>query len=101
LEKGELPLACAKRELIEEVGHQANEMIDLGLLYPAPGFCDEIQHCFLARELTTAAQELDEDELIEVEQLTVNELEEAILKGTLCDSKTIALLTRARLRHLL
>src|SRR4051794_22697176 len=39
LELGESPLACAKREIQEEVGHAAADWLELGIIYPAPGFC--------------------------------------------------------------
>src|SRR5689334_7219666 len=39
LEKGEAPLACAKRELIEEIGFAARKWKKLGAVFTAPGFC--------------------------------------------------------------
>ena len=49
LEPGEAPLACARRELIEETGYRADHWHALGTIYSSPGFCDERQHLFLAR----------------------------------------------------
>src|SRR5690606_29093338 len=46
LNQGEDPLACAKREVREEVGYEASEWMDLGTLYPAPGFCNEVQYAY-------------------------------------------------------
>lgn len=100
-EPGEEWFACAQRELAEEVGMAAAEWQDLGILYPAPGFCDEEQHCYLARGLTPAPQERDEDELIELELLSVAQVEAAIRSGELRDAKSIAALMRARLLGLL
>lgn len=96
LEDAEPPITCAQRELVEEVGHRAGRWRELGTIYPAPGFCDEIQHCFLAEELIPEEGELDADEFIEVRATTVAELEAAIADMRVSDGKTLALFARAR-----
>ena len=101
LEPGEDPRDCARRELTEEVGRSAREWHDLGLLYPAPGICDEVQHCYLARQLSMFKTDGDEDEFIEVESLTIQEVEKAILEDRMRDAKSIAIFTRAKLRGML
>lgn len=101
LEKGEEPLACAKRELAEEAGQRAAEWVDLGWHYPAPGFCSEKQYCFLARDLNPASLAADEDENISVELFTVAEVEELIRQGFLRDAKSIAIFFKARLLNYL
>ncbi len=101
LERDEPPLECAKRELAEEAGKAAEEWHELGLLYPSPGLCDEIQHCYLCRRLSSAFAKGDEDEMIEIESLTVAEVEKAISSGDLRDGKSIAIFTRARLAGLI
>ena len=78
LEIGEQPLACAQRELIEEVGHSAKNWQSLGTLYPAPGFANEIQHLFFATELTPDTAPGDEDEIIEVVSFSAEEIKAAI-----------------------
>lgn len=97
LERGEDPLECAKRELAEEVKLQAVTWVRLGELFPAPGFCNEKQHLFLARGLSPAQGELDEDEVIEVVKLTPQEVYQAIEDGEICDAKSIAAILRAQL----
>lgn len=101
LEKGEAPLTCAKRELIEEVKKCAAEWIDLGTLYPSPGISSEVQYCYLARSLKTEYADLDEDELLDVEYHSVEEVEQFILSGDLNDAKSLAIFMRARLLKLL
>jgi len=95
LEYGEEPLACAKRELAEEVGCAAEEWTSLGTIYPAPGFCNELQHFFLARDLSPAIAETDEDEIIELREMSVAEVKAAIKDGSFCDGKSIAIFMRA------
>lgn len=101
LEKGEEPLLTAKRELIEEVQYSAEQWLSLGTQYPTPGFCSEIQHCFLATGLKPQAGTPDEDEIIQVETLSAQEIEHAIIDGTMSDAKSISIYTKAKLRGLL
>ena len=101
LEQGEDPLECAKRESAEEVGHSAAEWLGLGAIYPSPGICSEVQHCYLARELATCQLEGDEDELIQVEKFSVKEVEDLILNGGLVDAKSLAIFTLARFKGFL
>ncbi len=101
LEPNETPLVCAKREIIEETGYQAASWTELGVFYPAPGFCSELQHGYLATELSLAQAVADEDEIIEVCQMSIDEVENAIRTGQLNDTKSIALFTRAKLIGLL
>lgn len=92
------PLSCAKRELEEETGFSAQKFISLGQVTPLAGFCDEIQYLFIAQELTaTHRYECDEDEVIEVVTLSLKQLEEKIIDGTITDAKTIACLSKAQL----
>jgi ADP-ribose pyrophosphatase len=100
LEKGEDPLDCAKRELAEETGYAAKDWAKLGTLFPAPGFCNELQHLFFAKGLTKATGELDEDEIIEVRYFSSLEIEKAIMDDSLRDAKSIACYLRAKLKGL-
>ena len=101
LETGEAPLDCAKREIIEEVGHAASSWQPLGRLYPAPGFCSEIQHLFYATELQPEFAEGDEDEIIEVVEMSLEEVKEAIAKEEMADGKSLAAFLRAQVLGLI
>jgi ADP-ribose pyrophosphatase len=98
IEPGEPPLICAQRELAEEVGQVARRWEYLGELHPAPGFCNEIQYCFFATDLTPCAARPDDDEIIEVVPMRRPQVEQAIRDGHMTDGKSIALYTRAMLR---
>ena len=101
LDPDEAPLACAKRELIEESGYRAEHWRALGVTYPSPGYCDEQQHLFMATGLVPEHAAGDEDEILEVKRLTVQEMERAIADGTLVDAKSIAAYARATLQGVL
>ena len=52
VESGESPEACARREMAEETGYTPGELTNLGGFMLAPGYCDEIIHIFVARDLS-------------------------------------------------
>lgn len=97
LEDGEAPIVCAGREIMEEIGMAARELLSVGTLFPAPGFCSEVQYLFVARDLYERALEPDEDEQIVTVPMSVADVEQAIVDGRLNDAKSIALFMRARL----
>jgi ADP-ribose pyrophosphatase len=101
LEVGEEPADCAQRELIEEIGMAAGEIVPLGELFPAPGFCSERQHLFCARKLSAQPGVGDADEDINVEIYPLSELIAAIRDGRLSDAKSIAMLMRAQVSGIL
>jgi len=98
---GELARDCALRELTEETGVRAGELIDLGEVVPVPGYSTERIHLFAARRLERAAQALDPDELIEVQPVAFAEIGRMLVDGTIVDAKSIVALCRARARGLL
>ena len=92
LEKGEVPLDCAKRELIEEIGFAARKWKKLGAVFTAPGFCTEKIHLYKAWDLNAAFAEQDEDEHIELAAMTMAGVRRAIKQGRICDAKTMSAL---------
>jgi len=92
LERGESPLACARRELVEEVGHRARAWRKLGGVYTAPGFCTEYIHLYAASDLVPKAGELDADEHIEVVPLRLERLQRLARRGEIEDAKTLSAL---------
>ncbi len=85
----EEPLSCAQRELEEEVGLKAKQWNKLLSYYSAPGFCDEIIHIFLARELYEGTTNLDEDEFLEHICLPLEEAYGKVVAGEIVDGKSI------------
>ena len=96
LDKDEDPLECAKRELSEETGCTAKELVFLGEIYPSPGFCREVLHLYLALGLKQGKMHLDEDELLSVEAVSIDELMKRVMYNELSDAKTIIGILKAK-----
>lgn len=90
----EEPLACARRELIEETGYRASSWVPMGAVTPLAGYSDERIHLYLARELAPAEQRLDPDEILEVHRVPLDKVSRMIANGQIEDAKTIAALFR-------
>ncbi len=84
----EEPLSCGIRELKEETGAIAEEMVFLGELYPTPGYCGEIIWLYAAKGLTFGEQNPDEDEFLSVEKIPLDTVIEMIMNGEIKDAKT-------------
>ena len=93
LDKDEQPLACARRELIEETDHRGSVFTRLGKVYPVPGYSTEVIHIFKAEKLTPQAGTKDLDEIIRTKPLRRSEVRKFFRAGRITDAKTIAALT--------
>ena len=93
---GETPLVCAHRELEEETGMAAGEMLLLNRIHILPAYTDELIHVYLARRLRPTRQDLDPDEIITVERHSMDALMAMIAEGRITDALTILALHRAQ-----
>ena len=96
MEPGEQPIDCARRELEEETGYQAKEMIELGAIHILPSYSDEITHVYIARNLQPARQRLDKDEILEVVTYPFEETLMMITDGSITDALTILALQKVQ-----
>lgn len=90
LEPGEEPLACARRELGEEVGLSASECRLLLTFYTSPGFSNERMFLYLATGLNKFYGAADADEFLEIEKLPLTEAINQAFTGTIQDAKSVA-----------
>lgn len=90
LEKDEPGEVCVARELEEETGYRSDNIEWLVSTNSWPAFTNEVVEIFVARDLIPSKQAFDEEESIEVEEYTIDELKELVLSGEIKDSKTVA-----------
>ncbi|OAB44204.1 ADP-ribose pyrophosphatase [Paenibacillus glacialis] len=89
LEPGEDPLEAAVRELEEETGYRCGEIKLLQSFYTSPGFADELIHLYVTQDLEIGEMAPDEDEFLELSEITLEEAYRYIQEGRISDAKTI------------
>lgn len=85
-------LTCASRELEEETGFRSENLEWLITLRTTVAFCNERIEVYVARDLVPSRQNLDEDEFIDLQAYTIEELKEKIFSGEIEDAKTVSAL---------
>lgn len=89
LEPGEDPEKTAARELIEETGYAAAQLVKRTELLPTPAYCTERIYLYEGYDLTRVGeQRLDRDEFLDVVATPLKEALEMVLAGQLPDAKT-------------
>jgi len=90
IEKGEAPLATAKREIIEETGLKARQWSKIAEFFTAPGFCTELMHVYVSRGLSPAIAEGDADEVLRPVRMSIDQALKLIRTKKIRDAKSIA-----------
>lgn len=90
IDPGEAPEVTAVRELEEETGYGAREFTFIQSFATSPGFADEVIHLYLARDLYPIENPAagDEDEFINLMEVSLAEAEEMMADGAIFDAKT-------------
>ena len=99
LSEGEDPMLAAERELGEETGMIADELVLRFVLYPTPGYTNEKIFIYEALGVREGKQHLDEGEFLNVEFVPIEDALEMVENGVICDAKTIVALQRYALEH--
>ena len=99
LNEGEDPMLAAERELGEETGMIADELVLRFVLYPTPGYTNEKIFIYEALGVREGKQHLDEGEFLNVEFVPIEVALEMVESGAICDAKTIVALQRYALEH--
>ena len=82
-------MECAARELEEELGYRAKELIPLASYFSSVGFSDERMYIFLALEPEKATLKRDADERIREILMPMEMIEEKLAAQVFEDAKTI------------
>ena len=96
LEPNEDPLVCAQRELCEETGYLPGKLTLMFKSYLAPGYSSEMLYTYLAENIAIAEVDPEEDEFIEIIELSLSDAVDMISKGEIKDAKTICGLLMAQ-----
>lgn len=97
VDPGHTPEQAARQELLEETGYVAGRLEDLGTVIPDVGRLDNRQWCFLATELERDPKAPGEAG-IEVSTLSLDELRERIVDGTINHALHLAVIALATAR---
>jgi ADP-ribose pyrophosphatase len=91
--KNESIIEAAKRELLEETGYQADELIQLpGKLWIDPGTCTPCLYPFLALKCKKISDpQNNENEPMETMTIPIRQWLDMIASGKISDMKTVAL----------
>jgi len=88
----ESPKTCAAREVREEIGMAAGELVYIESIYLVPGYSNELNHIYLAKDLKPDPLQQDDDEFLLIKKYSNEELSKLIREGNLQDSKSLAAL---------
>ena len=92
IEPGETVKGAAQRELVEETGYTAGELMEIGSFYPVPGYSTECMHFVIARNLEYVGAKPEPYEVIEPVVVSVEKAIEMIKANTINDLKTAAII---------
>ncbi|MEN1969087.1 NUDIX hydrolase [Lentibacillus sp. N15] len=90
LEPGEKPEVTAVRELEEETGFTTNSLQFVTSFYTSPGFADELMYLYLTDHLEPLTKKAagDDDEFVELIELTLDEAKQYVNDHRIHDAKT-------------
>lgn len=103
LEKGEAPIQTAERELEEETGYRCRSLQYVSSFYTSPGFADELVHLYFTDQLERLDEKAptDEDEFVEVLEVTLEEAFQLIREKQIYDAKTAYAVQYMQLKEVL
>lgn len=90
IEQGEEKEITAVRELEEETGYTTDSLTYVTSFYTSPGFADEIVHLYYTDSMQLLDEPVpgDEDEFIELVELSLEEAEQYVKDQQIIDAKT-------------
>lgn len=88
-DEDETPLETAKREFEEETGYISNDWIFLGEFISAPAYSTEIVSLFFADNISKGDIKRDEDEFLNIYEMTLSDFKKAIDEGKIKDARSI------------
>ena len=84
------PWRAIQRELAEETGYTARQWARLGVMHPVIAYSTEAIHLFMAKSLVPGPAARELGECMELVTVSVQEFFDAVYRGEVTDSKTLA-----------
>jgi len=96
IDEGEKPLIAAQRELKEELGIEALEWVDLGLLNPFTSVVHSSAHLFLARKLRFSETNREGTEIIRMVKMPFKEAVKKVMESKITHAQTAVLILKVK-----
>jgi ADP-ribose pyrophosphatase len=91
------PMISAKRELQEETGLVAEELIELQRMHLSNSVSDELVIIYIARKLTVGPSSPEETEDLQLKKLPFDKVYQMVVDGEITDSMSVAAILKAKL----
>lgn len=89
LEPGDSPEIRGQKELEEETGYHARQLVSAGSVFATVGYSSEEIHLFLGFDLVHVGQNLEEDERVELVRIPLEAIPEMLACNAFKDAKTV------------
>lgn len=96
--RDEEAIVAAQRELMEEVGYRANDLVHINSYYTSKSVCQETAHLFIGRDLEKTFAPPDETEFLEIGILKFDDVLQMVLDSEIRDSMTVIAVLIAKQR---
>ena len=96
IDKNEIPLDAAKRELAEELGITAKDWIGLGFLYSLTSIIAHRTDLFLAKKLSFGKPHPDPTEVLKMIKLPFQEAFDMVMESKIVHAPTCVLILKAQ-----
>jgi ADP-ribose pyrophosphatase len=90
------PVETARRELLEETGMTARNLIEIQRMHLSNSVSDELAIIYLARDLSQGTAEPEETEQLQLQKMHFEEAFQMVLNGQITDSLSVAALLKLK-----
>jgi ADP-ribose pyrophosphatase len=97
IEPGETPEEAARRELREELGLEARELIPMGHVDPFTTMLSCPNYLFIARGLTAVERNPEEAEVMEIARVPLEEAVRMVIEGEITHGSSCVVILKARI----